>query len=138
LANSGGFGPRISGIIGDQDGFGTAVTGRDARLPVCRFGELAAGLEPVSVSFGKCPEEHAVEAGQFRPLVAEPGGRGVENVVDRGDRIGVLNRRCTGQQVKCGGSQRVLVGAPVDIGAHQLFGRGVADRPGRGVSPGGA
>jgi hypothetical protein len=39
----------------------------------------------------------------------------------------MLVRRPTRQQVKRRRGQRVLVGAPIDVGTHQLFRRGVAD-----------
>ena len=48
---------------------------RDARLFVGRLGEVAAGLEPVGGTSGKRPGEHAIEARQFRTLVAELGRR---------------------------------------------------------------
>ena len=49
----------------------------------------------------------------------------------------MLDRRGAGEQVEGAGRQCVLVGAPVNVGAHQLFGRGVADRADRDSGPSG-
>ena len=45
------------------------------------------------------------------------------------DRVGMPIRRCTGEQVKCGGGQGVLVGAAIDVRSDQLLGRGVGNGP---------
>ena len=49
-------------------------------------------------------------------------------LADDDDRVGMLIRRRTREKVKRSGGQRVLVGAPVNVRAHQLFGCGVGDR----------
>jgi hypothetical protein len=53
----------------------------------------------------------------------------VEVLADDGHRIGLPERGFASQQAKCGRRQRILIGTPVDVGAHQLFGRRVCHRP---------
>jgi hypothetical protein len=48
-------------------------------------------------------------------------------------RVGMREELRSGEEVIGGGSQRVLIGATVDVLAHQLFGRGVGHRPYRHV-----
>ena len=66
------IGPGVGRVVGHEDGLGTAVTGRDARLFVGRVRELAAAVEPVGGAGGQRAEEDAVEARQLRTLIAEP------------------------------------------------------------------
>ncbi|OBH03677.1 hypothetical protein A5696_07250 [Mycobacterium sp. E2699] len=49
----------------------------------------------------------------------------IEVLADNSYRIVVLKRRRTGEKVKRGGSQGILVGAAIDLCTHQLFGRGI-------------
>jgi len=53
----------------------------------------------------------------------------VEVLADDGHRIGLPERGFASQQPKCSRRQRILIGTPVDVGAHQLFGRRVCHRP---------
>src|SRR6185312_4552249 len=63
--------------------------------------------------------------------------RGRRQVVGNDDRrIRVLERGGTGQQVKRGASQRVLIGARVDVGALQLLGGAVSGGSHRHVGRG--
>ena len=54
-------------------------------------------------------------------------------LTDHRHRIGILIRRCPGEQMKRRGRQRILVGAPVKVIAHQLLGSGVGHRPDRQI-----
>ena len=49
--------------------------------------------------------------------------------------VGVLERRRTGEQLKCGGRQRILIGPPLDLSARQLFRCGVGYRANGHVGP---
>ena len=57
-------------------------------------------------------------------------------LADHHGRIRVLERRASGEEVKCGGGQRILIGPAVQRHAHQLFGGGVRHRPDRHVGRG--
>ena len=57
-------------------------------------------------------------------------------LADHCDRVGVLERRRTGEQMKSRGGQRILVRAAVDVGTRQLLGRRVGHRPHRDIGLG--
>ncbi len=112
----GGCGFGVGRGLRGEDGLGAAIAGRHASLFVGRIREVATAVEAVRGVIGERPGEHPVETRQFRALVTEPGR--------------VVDWRRAGQQVKSGGGQGVLVGAPVDLGAGQLLGRRVTDGAG--------
>src|SRR5262249_17394993 len=114
----------------------TAITDRDTALFVERVSKLLAILEPVSGVFGEGLGEHAVEAGQLRALVTDRLPRMAEDLAGGAPRVRIEHPRSTGPPVERGGRQRVLGRAAGDVGAHQLFRRGVGDSADRRVGPG--
>ena len=101
-------------------------------------GEGPAPLEPVLGVFGERREEHVVEVCQLRAVVAEPGRLLVQVLADHRDRVGVLERRRTGEQMKGRGGQGILISPAIDVGTRQLLGCGVGHRTDRDVGLGDA
>ena len=90
-----------------------------------RAGEIDAFVEPLVRRLRE-------RLGESRPEIGQLGSTGPDRryiarevLTDDDRRIGVLKRRSTGQQLKSGRRQCILVGAAVDPVAHELFGRGV-------------
>ena len=90
-------------------------------------GEFAAPIESVRRFLSEGLEKNLIEVRQIWAVVAEPGRVRVQVLPDHRDRIGVPVWRRTGEQVKCGRRQRVLVGAAVDRSTQQLLGGRVGD-----------
>ncbi|VBA53131.1 hypothetical protein LAUMK191_02674 [Mycobacterium attenuatum] len=90
-----------------------------------RPGEIDTPLITVFGVFGQRLGEHRVEVRQGRQAIADRRGRCAQVLADHDGGVGMLERRRTGEQVKRRRCQRVLVGPPVEVLAHQLFGRGV-------------
>ena len=105
-----------------------AKVGVDAGLLADGGRKCATPREPVLGIFGKGFEEHLVQVFEVGTIVAEPGRIFVQVLADDGDRVGVLERRRTGQQMKSRCGQGVLVCPPVDVGTRQLFRCGVGNR----------
>ena len=129
------LGPAVGGVIQDKNTLRTAITAQIAGRLVDRVSELPAALEAVSGSGGQGSHEHTIQPSQLRALIAQFRRRTAQQLPQRSGRSEILGRRCPGQQVKGGGRQRVLIGTSTHIGAHQLFGRGVAHRAGRNMRP---
>ena len=90
-------------------------------------GEVAAPREAVVGILGESSSQHGVDCGQFRSCVGQEWRRHVEVAADDDGGIGVREQLRTGQQVVGGGREGVLVGAPVDVVAGELFGGSVRD-----------
>ena len=68
-----------------------------------------------------------VERGKFWSRVGQCWGFCVEVAADHHGGLGISKRRGPGQEVVGGCGQGVLVGAAVDVLAHQLLGGGVVN-----------
>src|SRR5271168_5294517 len=108
---------RPCGRGGDGEGcLGGAITFRADIDPLAELrGELAASVESVGGSFGQRGRQHLIEVRQFRVPIAELWRYRGEVLTDDNSWVGILIRRRPGQQVKRGGGQCVLVGAPVNV-----------------------
>jgi hypothetical protein len=108
---------------------GTDITGRRCVEPVGeRAGEVGAPLETVLGILGQRLGQHRVESRRLGALSGDRGRRRGQVLADDDRRVGVLKRRSTGQQVKGGGRQRVLIRPAVELPTHQLLGRSVRNR----------
>ena len=121
---------------GDGDrGCGALVVGRrfDAQSVGQRPREVHATVEPVLGVLRERLAQNRIERRQLGTPVGKGRRRRGEVLADDHRRIGMVKRRRSRQQVKCGRCQRVLVRAAVELLAHQLFGSGVEHRADRHV-----
>lgn len=77
--------------------------------------ELRTTIEPVFGPLGKTLGENRVQVGQLWPLISECRRLVIEMTADYDCRIRMREQLRTGQLVKCGGRQRVLVSSAVDF-----------------------
>ncbi len=77
--------------------------------------EIHASVVAVVRRLGERLVENRSEAGQFGAAGSDLRRVGSQMLADDDRRVGMLERRRAGQQLKCRGGERVLVGAPVDI-----------------------
>ena len=96
-------------------------------------GEFSTAGEPIGRRFGHRPGQHRVQPSQLRAPLLERWRRGHAMFGDHHRGIGIDIWRRSGQQVKSGAGQRVLIGAPVERLTLQLLGRRVGHRAHRHV-----
>ena len=93
--------------------------------------EVRAGVESVVGRFRQRLRKDRAEIGQLRPAFGDLGRWRGEVLADHDGGIGVVEQRHAGEEMESRGGQGILIGPPVDLGPHQLFGRGVGDGPDR-------
>jgi hypothetical protein len=79
------------------------------------LGELATLCEALVGVLGQRCRHGVIEACEIRSAITEFGWLGSEVLADDCDTVGTLIWRRAGEQMKCGGGQRVLVCAAIDI-----------------------
>jgi hypothetical protein len=93
-----------------------------------RLGEIPATAKALVGILGQRGRNYVVEVSQIGATSTELGNVCVEVLTDDGDGVGMLIRRRTGEQMKSGSSQSILIGPSIQLVPHQLFWGSVGNR----------
>ena len=123
----------VGAALGAADCVVYSPTGAAA---ICSRSALAKSLQLLERSSGflaKAVDNAPSKASQIRAVIAELGNGGVKVLADDGQLVRMLIRRRTGEQVKSGSGQGILIGAPFQLQPRQLLWGGVRNRSHGGV-----